>query len=259
MDSPPAVAIRPGERWGEVAVDLGLAAAGVLLVAVATPELDGTRPVGLWLVVVYTCWAVAVTVVLAVLAAATRRHPTLAPATLDGAPATVLHSARAPWCHAVALDAGLGVLGLALAVAGVRAGGDWALVGLVPGVGGLWFAGRIALVVLGRRRRPALWLTDTELVVDSPTGRLRAARADVVAARGRGRRLVVSLARDADGSVAPWPWRPSSSARDILVLDCSDTGHRAGDLADWLDAQVVVRPGREGASRLATRRTGRRA
>lgn len=211
----------------------------MLLVAVAAPGLDGTRPVALWLLVAYTCWAVAVTLALAAAVALARQLPTVGPGRLDGVPTTVLRSSAAHWWHAVALDAGLAVLGPALAAAGIAAGGAWGLAGLLPGMVGLWFLGRVALVALGRRRRPALWVTDTEVVVDSYAGRARVDRAGVRAATAVGRRLVLTLDRDAAWLLAPRPWRGTGVRRDTLVLDCSDTGHRAADLAAWLTDEVA--------------------
>ncbi len=245
MTRPPAAGFAGREKWGEALVDLLLAGAGVLLVAVAVPELDGTRPRGLWLLVAYTVWAVAVTVVLALAVGATRRLPELSDEALDGRPAVVVRTWAAPWWHATALDAGLAVLGPALALTGFAAGGDWAVVGLLPGAVGLWFLGRVVLVLLGRRRRPALWLSDDEVVVDSYAGRARAARADVRTARGAGRRLVVTLDREATWVLVPRPWRGGGMRRDTLVLDCADTAHRAADLAAWLTHEVAdAGPGR---------------
>ena len=94
----------------------------------------------------------AVTVLLAVAADMTSRLPVLADGEVDA------HSAAA----AAALDLGLAVLGLALGAAGLAAGGAWAVVSTAPTALGLWYAGRVALVPLGRRRRPALWLIDRE-------------------------------------------------------------------------------------------------
>lgn len=231
-------------KWGEVLGNVVLAALGGVLLLVAAPALSGREPVGLWLLVLYTAYAVAVTLVLALVVAVTRRLPSLEPGILDGRPATVLRTWAAPWLHGLALDAGLAVLGVALAVAGLLTGGDWAVAGIVPGVVGLWFLGRVGLVVVGRRRRPALWLTDTEVVVDSHAGRARVARADVREVRSSGRRLVLVLDGEADRVLAPRPWRRARTARDTLVLDCTDTAHRAADLATWLTGEVAPsRPG----------------
>lgn len=230
-------------KWGEVVVDLVLAALGTVLVLVAAPELSGRGPVGLWLLVLYTAYAVAVTLVLAAVVVATSRLPTLRESTLEGRPAVGVRSWAAPWWHATALDLGLAVTGLALAAAGLAAGGEWAVVGLLPGLVGLWFAVRVALVALGRRRRPALWLTDDELVVDSTSGRARAARTSVLHARGRGRRLVVEVDGPVTRRACPRPWRRGTLPSSTLVLDTSDIGHRAEDLAGWVQDQVGA-PGR---------------
>lgn len=254
MTRPAAERFAGRAKWGEALVDLLLAGAGVLLVAVAAPELDGTRPIGLWLLVAYTCFAVVATVVLAVAVAITRRLPELSEATLDGTQAVVLRTWAAPWWHAVALDAGLAVLGLALAVAGFVAGGDWAVVGLLPGLVGLWFVGRVVLVALGRRRRPALWLTDAEVVVDGYAGRTRVPVGAVRSVRSAGRRLVLTLDGEAERRLVPRPWRTGVGPRDTLVLDCADTAHRASDVAAWLTDEVAD-PGRR---RFDAASTGRR-
>lgn len=256
MTRPPAVGFSGRAKWGEVVVDLLLAAGGALLVLVAAPELSGTRPVGLWLLVLYTCFAVAVTLVLAATVAATSQLPCLEDGVVDGRPAVVLRSWRAPWWHALALDLGLAVLGLALATVGLAAGREWAVVGTLVGVVGAWFLVRVGLVAVGRRRRPALWLTDDEVVADSPAGRARAPRADVRAVRSRGRCVVVELQRDAAWVSTPRPWRRRTTARDTLVVDCADTGHRASDVAAWLahEAATPEVPVSTGPGRGRTRR-----
>ena len=225
-------------KWGEVLGNLGLAALGVVLLLVATAELSGREPVGLWLLVLYTAYAVAATLALAVVVAVTSQLPTLGEATVDDRPAVGVRSWSAPWWHANALDLGLAVTGVALAAAGLAAGGTWGVVGALPGLVGLWFAVRVALVLIGRRRPPALWLTADEVVVDSPAGRARAARETVRGVRSRGRRVVVELDRDATWESCPRPWRRGSSAGTVLVLEASDVGHRAGALADWLRAEL---------------------
>jgi hypothetical protein len=239
MTRPPAVVFAGRAKWGDVVVDLALAAAGGLLVLVAAPELSGPRPVGLWLLVLYTCFAVAVTLVLAVAVALTSQLPCLEDTVVDARPAVVLRSWAAPWWHSIALDLALAVLGIALATVGLAAGGGWAVLGALAGVVGAWFLVRVGLVVLGRRRRPALWLTAEEVVVDSPAGRARAPRGDVRAVRARGRSVVVELDRDATWVANPRPWRHRAPARDTLVVDCTDTGHRASDVADWLAAEAA--------------------
>jgi hypothetical protein len=238
MTRPAAVPFAGRARWGEVMVDLALAAVGVLLLLVAAPELSGREPLGLWLLVVYTGVAVAVTVLLAGAVAVTRSLPVLRDAEVDGRAAVGVRAWAPPWWHANALDLGLAALGLALGVAGAREGGSWAVNGAVLALVGLWFAGRVVLVLVGRRRRPALWLTDDELVVDSALGRARAPRSAVHAVRGRRGRLVVDLDRDATGTWCPRPWRRTSPSRRTLVLDCTDLGHRAADLERWLQAEL---------------------
>ena len=254
MTRPPAVGFSGRAKWGEVVVDVLLAAAGSVLVLVAAPELSGTGTVGLWLLVAYTCFAVAVTLVLAGAVAATSQLPCVEDGLVDGRAAVGVRSWAPPWWHAVALDAGLAVLGLALTVAGLAAGGAWAVVGSLAGMVGAWFLVRVGLVALGRRRRPALWLTDDELVADSPGGRARAPRDDVRTVRARGRNVVVELRREATWTASPRPWRRRTAARDTLVVDCADTGHRASDVAAWLAGEVSAVPVSSGPGRGRTPR-----
>ncbi|WP_210649132.1 hypothetical protein [Nocardioides sp. SYSU D00065] len=238
MSPPPAVRFAGRQKWGEVAADLALAGGGTLLAALGAAAMTGRDPVGLLLLVAYTAYAVAATLVLAGVVAATRQLPTLTEGVVDQKRAVVARSWAAPWWHTVALDAGLAAVGIALLGAGVGAGADWGLVATVPGVVGLWFLVRVVLVLVGRRRRPALWLTDDELVLDFPAGRARSARADVASVRSRARRLVVDLDRDAAWELCPRPWRSAVADRRTLVLDCSDLGHRADDLAAWLAGEL---------------------
>lgn len=243
-------------RWVEVLVDLVLAGLGAVLFLAASSELTGREPVGLWLLAVYTAFAVSITVLLAVVVALTSRLPVLQDGAVDGRAALGVRSWAAPWWHTQGLDLGLAALGLALGAVGVREGGSWAVIGAALAVVGLWFAVRVALVGFGRRRRPALWLTESALVVDSPAGRGRAARSSVRGVRGRGRRLVVDLDEDAEGEWCPRPWRRTSLSRRTLVLDCGDLGHRAADLEDWLRAELALedpfrsaRPGHDSTRR----------
>lgn len=215
--------------------NVALAALGGVLLTVAISELSGREPVGLWLLTLYTAYAVAVTLALATVVAATSQLPTVGEVTLEGRPAVGVRAWAAPWWHANALDLGLAVTGIALAGVGLAAGGTWAVVGTLLGLVGLWFAVRVALVLVGRRRPPALWLTSDEVVVDSPAGRARADRGSVRGVRGRGRRVVLQLDKDATWEACPRPWRGRrSTTGTALVLDASDVGHRADALADWL-------------------------
>lgn len=256
MPHPAAVPFPGRARGAEVLVNLVLAGLGVVLIAAVSPALSGREPIAIWLLVVYTAYAVAVTVLLAVAAALTSRLPVLTDREVDAHSAAVLRAWGPPWWHTCALDLGLAALGLALGAAGLAAGGAWAVFGAAPAALGLWYAGRVALVPLGRRRRPALWLTDGEVVVDSPAGRGRAPRTAVRAVRARGRRLVVDLDQDAAGEWCPRPWRRTTPARRVLVFDAGDVGHRPSDLETWLSGELGVDgafrpgvPGQEGKRR----------
>lgn len=235
MSLPPPVPFSGRDKWSEIAFNLALAAGGSALVALVVPQL-APGVTALWALVAYTGYAVVVTLALVIVQVGTSRLPTMERATLDGEPALRVRSWRAPWWHAVSLDLGLGILGAALLVLGLSTGGDLAVVGLLFGLVGLWFLGRVGLVVLGRRFPPTLWLTADELVLDLPSGRARGRRASVARVHARGRRLVVRLEGPSRWSPTPWPWRGrGATPPDALVLDCSETGHRAADLAAWLE------------------------
>lgn len=240
--TPPAVPISGRDKWGAIAVDLALAAGGSLLVALAAAQLPADLT-GLWAVVGYTLAAVVVTLVLVAAQVVTAQLPTLEETTLEGEPALRLRSWAAPWWHAAALDLGLGILGVALAGLGAVAGGELALVGASCGLVGLWFLGRVALL-LGPRRLPALWLTRDEVVVDTPAGRGRVGRSGVRSVRASGGRLVVHLDVEARWDLCPRPWRGRGgrASRRALVLDCSATGHRATDLAEWIERSWRTAP-----------------
>lgn len=221
-------------KWGAVAFDLALAGAGALLawgVFAQVPE----EVVALWALACYTVYAVVVTVALALARAATPQLPTLRRATLDGEEAWLLRACPGDWWHAIALDLGLSASAAVLTVLGLRAGGDWVVPSLLVAVMGAWFLVRVVLVLLGRRRSPALWLTRDEVLVDSPAGRARADRGSVWRVRSRRRRLVVELDHDASWRLSPRPWRAAVPSRDSMRLDCSTTGHRADDLAAWIE------------------------
>jgi len=239
------VAFASRDKWGEVALDAGLVVLGTLLVLAAGSELSGGEPVGLLVVVLFTAYAVATTVVLACVAAATSQLPTLDEARIGGERALAVRSWPASWWHSALLDLGLAAAGLALAAAGASAGGDWGIVAVILGLVGLWFLVRVALVVSGRRRRPGLWLTDDEVVVDARAGRARVGRASVRRVSARGRRLVVVLDHDAAWDLCPRPWRSALGRLDVLVLDCTEIGHRADDLAAWLATELGIGRPRE--------------
>lgn len=256
MRLPPAVGHTGRAKWAEVTVDLMLAAAGGGLILLAVAQAPRPGPVGLWLLVGYTAFAVGATLVLACVGALTSQLPTTQEVAVDGDPAVVVRTWAAPWWYGAALDLGLAVVGLALAGAGVAAGGELALLAAVPGLVAAWFGVRVALVLLGRRRRPALWLTRDEVVLDSSAGRARADRGSVRRVRSRGRRLVVELDHEATWQLCPRPWRAAVPARDILVLDCSATGHRADDLAAWLEGSTAASTAPSVWSPRAAGRTG---
>lgn len=236
MTLPPAVPYSGRDKRSEVAFNLALVVGGSLLVAVGAAQVPQDLT-WMWVLISYTVFAVLCTALLACVQATKSQLPTLSAATFESEPALVLQSWRAPWWHANALDLGLGVVGAWLALLGAAAGAELAVVGALAGCVGLWFLVRVGLVLAGKRRRPALWLTRDEVVVDSPSGRARGPRSSIRRVRSRAARVVIELDSDADWALCPGPWRPRGRplARATLVLDCSETGHRAADLADWLE------------------------
>lgn len=236
---PRAVPFRGRERWTAVAFDLGTAAVGAVLAAGVLTQVPADV-VPLRALALYTVYAVAATVVLAVARALTRQLPTLRRARLGGEDAWVLRAWAGDWWHATALDAGLVVLAGWLAVLGLRAGGDWLVPSVLLASTGVWFLVRVLLGLAGRRIRETLWLTDREVVHGSPWGRARAARARVVDVAARGRGLVIRLDGPAELRPCPRPWRRAGRGTppDAIRLVCSDTGHDAADLVRWVRSEL---------------------
>jgi hypothetical protein len=225
-------------KWGEVAGNLGLAALGAVLVVVALVAVP-SDVTAVRALVVYTAYATLLTLALAVAVATTRSLPAVAPARLDGQEASVARTWPGEWWYAVALDAGLAVLGVVLLVLGVSAGGAWAVLGLLAALVGLWFLVRVVLTVTGRRRREALWITPDEVVHDSPHGRERAAREHVTRARriGDTPHLLVQLDGPLHSTRCPRPWRPRPNRLadpGEIVLDTSWTGHDPDVVLAWV-------------------------
>lgn len=232
---PPVVRFSGRDKRSEIAFNVAMVAGGTLLVLLAAAQVPSDLT-ALWVLIGYTCYAVVATLVLVLGQLLTHQLPTMAEGTFDGAPALVVRSWRAPWWHSHALDLGLAVTGTTLAVMGLTAGGGLALPGTAAGLGGLWFLVRVLLALLGRRRPPTLWLTREEVVIDTPAGRGRAARSKIRRLRSRAGRLVIELDGPARWELCPRPWRGSRRPEPgALVLDCSDTGHRATDLAEWIE------------------------
>jgi hypothetical protein len=233
-------------KWGEVAGNLGLAALGVGLVAVALAAVPADV-VAVRALVAYTVYATVATLVLAVAIATTRRLPVVSSDRLDGEEASVVRTWSGEWWYAVALDLGLAVLAGFLLLLGLAEGGAWAVLGLLVALLGAYFLVRVVLTVTHRRRNEALWVTARELVHDTPGGRARVARAHVVRARRIGDTPHVLL--KLDGPVhrtrCPRPWRPRPNRlanEGELVLDTSWVGHDTDTVVDWLRAQLGLGP-----------------
>lgn len=238
MTRSPHVAYSGRAKWGPVTFDLALASAGAALAVGVLAQL-GEDAVAMRVLAGYTLYAVAATVVLAVARGVTRELPTPRRARLEGEDAWVLRAWAGDWWHAAALDAGLVVLAGWLAALGIRAGGGWWLPSLLVAASGAWFLVRVLLGVTGRRSRQILWLTDSEVVHDSPRGRARAPRSGVVAVTGRGSRVLIRLDRPAELRRCPRPWRAGRHVpTETISFVCSDTGLQATEVARWIRSEL---------------------
>lgn len=224
-------------KWGAVAFDLALAGVGALLAWGVFAQVPD-EVVVMWTLALYTVYAAAVTVVLALARAATRQLPTLRRATLDGEEAWLLRAWPGEWWHALALDLGLSALAAVVAALGLRAGGDWVVPSLVVAATGVWFLGRAGLALAGARRHEALWLTADAVIHDSGRGRARCPCTRVAGAAGSrgGSRLLLLLDGPPELRACPRPWRRRvrRTTPDSILVDCSGMGHDAADLAQWI-------------------------
>lgn len=220
-------------------LDLVLAAIGAALAGGVIAQVPAGVVV-MRVLAIYTLYAVAVTVLLALARALTRQLPTVRPGQLDEEKAWVLRSWAGDWWYSTALDAGLAVLGGWLAVLGLRAGGEWVLPSLVVASAGAWFLVRVGLGLVGRRSRETLWVTAGEVVHDSSWGRARGACGDVVDVSGRGTRLVIRFNAPVGMAPCPRPWRRGRrpAPPDAILFFCFGTGHEAEDLAGWVRSEL---------------------
>jgi hypothetical protein len=240
MTRPPHAASSGRAKWRPVAFDLALAGAGAALALGVLAQL-GADAGPMRVLAVYTLYAVAATVVLAVARAVAPALPAPRRARLAGGDEWVLRAWAGDWWHAPALDAGLVVLAGWLAVLGVRAGGDWWLPSLLVAATGAWFLVRVLLGVTGRRGREALWLTDSEVVHDSPRGRARAPRSAVVAVTGAGSRVLILLDRPSELLGCPRLWRSGRHVpTETISFVCSDTGLRASEVVRWIRSELAL-------------------
>lgn len=243
MSTPKAVPFRGRARWDRVVLDLVLAALGglaswLLLAAIPASFVPARIIAG------YTAYASVVTLALALALALTRQLPTIRPARHRGEEAVGVRAWPGEWWHANALDLGLAVTGAALAVLGIQSGvRDLLVVGVLVGLVGAWFLGRVLLSVVGRRRNHALWLTASAVVHEAPWGTERCSRDSVVDVRASGGSVVLLLEAPADRQETPLPWRRRRSVSPLtIVVDCSMMGHEAADLAAWLRSELTTDP-----------------
>jgi hypothetical protein len=243
---PPPVPFRGRTKRREVVGNVVLAALGAVLVAVvlvAVPADVTAMRVLAW----YTAAASLLTLGLAVAIATTRQLPTVTETRLGGVPAVLVRTWSGEWWYAVALDVGLVALGATLVALGVAAGGAWAVLSVAPGLVAVYFLVRVALTLTGRRRNPALWVTETEVVHDGPSGRLRAPRTQVRRARRVTNAEQVLVQLDGPGHVqrCPAPWRPrrglgatGAGHGSEMVLSTAWVGHDTDALAAWLQERL---------------------
>lgn len=245
-DVPAARPFGAREKWRDVVGNVVLAALGAGLVAVAY-AVPGD-PVALRVLAAYTAGATLATLALAVAMATTRRLPTVRRVRLDGTPALAVRAWPGEWWYAVTLDAGLVVAAGTLAGLGLAAGG-WLVPSLLVGVFGLYFAARLLLAVVGRRRNEAIWLTATEVVHDASWGRERVRREQVTRVRPAigSAQVVLEIEEPARRAVCPRAWRHGRPEDARIVVDCSWMGLEAADLARWLGAHLGT--GSDAASR----------
>lgn len=232
---PPAVPFRGRAKWravgGELVLFAAAAAFAAVVAATVPPDVVPVR-VLVW----YTAGGALTTLALAVAIAATDQLPTVVEDTLDGVPAVKVPTWPGQWWHDVALDVALAVLGGVFVVLGLRAGGEWALWSVVPGLVAAWFLVRAGRALAGHRRNPALWVTASEIVHDGRLGRRRWPRTELRRVRRSyvGEQVLVQL-----------------EDRDV-VLDTRWVGHEADALAAYLqdllgtDREGYPRRGRDG-------------
>lgn len=231
-------------KWGEVAGNVVLVLGGGLLAAAVFVAIPADV-VAMRLLAWYTVAGVLLTCALVLALVGTRRLPALEPATLEGAPALAVRAWPVEWWYSNALDLGLGVLGVWLAVLGLRVGDDMVVPALLVGAPGVWFLARVGLALAGRRRNEALWLTDAEVVHDRAWGRERCRRTAVVRVRrwpGTGHRLLLEVDGAPDEQLCPRPWRTGRRVGQPgqVVVDCSLMGHDVDDLVGWLRGELAL-------------------
>ena len=203
-------------------------------------------------------WGVALSAALVVVMLAKPHLPRLRRTMLDGRPAWVVRSWDQAWWHTCGLDLGLLCSGVAMVLAGLAAGGREGLGAVLVAPLGLWFHVRFVLVVLGRRRRHALWLTADEVLLDSGDGRVRVPAAAVADVRAEEDRLVLALRAPGVPEQCPRGWREKGAALDgtELVLSARHTAHTAYDLAAWVRHRLRADLARDATTPPGT--TGRR-
>lgn len=239
VDRPEGDELRRGrERRTEIAFHLGLLVVGVTF-AVGV----GAAPIGDYLavqiIVVYTILVGVAAGVLAVALLLTAALPGVSERQIDGERGRGFHAWRGDWIFSVGVDIGLVVLGVVLIVLGVRDVESWAPFTIPGAAVTAWFAVRVLLVVTGRRRNEALWLTDEHLVHDSADGRARLRRDDVSAIVSGKVSMVVLAERPVDRQGPPPGWRPYGRAQaNELRIDCALTGPTAEQLQRWLEDQL---------------------
>jgi hypothetical protein len=223
-------------RRADLGADLAILVVGLAGAAVILTQVPADV-VAMRALAVYALFAALGAGVLAVARLRTRTFPGLREATVDGRPARGVRAWSGPFVHSVSLDVGLVALGAVVSSIGVASGSAWAALWVPALVATAWFAVRVVLVLVGRRRVDALWLTDQHVVHDSAAGRARIPRTDVESVRPWSGGLFVDGPTSRSGP--PLGFRAGARARPgELRVDTSLMGVGPHDLAAWLRAQL---------------------
>jgi hypothetical protein len=231
------------EKWGAVVAHLVLAGLGTALAWAAVVAVPADV-VAVQVLIAYTAAGVLATLGLAAATAATSRLPTLRQSSFEGSPAVVARSWSGEWWYDQVMDAGLAAVSWVLVGLALGAGTDWAVASIPVALLGAYFTGRVVLLVTGRRRNEALWLTTDEVVHETSWGVERVRREQVRRVARVGGTTYLALEVEGPVQVRPCPrlWRRRGAGPrpGQILVHCSRMGHDASDLAGWLGSEIGV-------------------